>query len=277
MSSFDSVRLGRIGIWRRYQPGPGIVPELEALGYGALWLGSSPSLDDARAYLEASEEITIATGILNIWQHDPADVARQHLELSSAYPGSFLLGIGVGHPEATSDYTRPLTAMRKFFDGLDAGGVPREEMVAAALGPKMLDLAAERSLGTHPYFTTPEHTRFARERVGPDALVAPELAVVVETDAERAREDARAYAATYLGLSNYTSNLLRYGFTEADIADGGSDRFIDAMVLWGDADTVRRGLREHFAAGATHVCLHPVHADGDFAARDRMLATLADT
>ncbi len=252
------MRLGKIGIWRRHQPGPGIVPELEALGYGALWLGSSPSLDDARTYLEASEEITIATGILNIWQHDPADVARQHLELSAQYPGSFLLGIGVGHPEATSDYTRPLTAMRKFFDGLDAGGVPREERVAAALRPKMLDLAAERSLGTHPYFTTPEHTRFARERVGPDALVAPEVAVVVEPDAERAREDARAYAATYLGLSNYTSNLLRFGFTEADIAGGGSDRLIDAVIPHGRAEQIAEAVQAHFDAGADHVCLQPL-------------------
>jgi probable F420-dependent oxidoreductase len=252
------VELGRIGIWRRHQPGPGIVPVLEQLGYGTFWLGSSPSLADARTYLDASEEIVIATGILNIWQHEPADVAREHVELAAAYPGSFLLGIGVGHPEATSDYKRPLTAMRRFFDGLDAGGVPREEMVAAALGPKMLDLAAERSLGTHPYFTTPEHTRFARERVGPDALVAVEVAVVVETDAERAREDARAYAATYLGLTNYTSNLLRFGFTEADIADGGSDRLIDAVIPHGSAEAIAEAVRAHFDAGADHVCLQPL-------------------
>ena len=252
------MRLGRIGIWRRYQPGPGIVPELEALGYGTLWLGSSPSLADARTYLEASEEITIATGILNIWQHEPADVAREHLALTAAYPGSFLLGIGVGHPEATSDYKRPLTAMRNFFDGLDAGGVPREEMVAAALGPKMLDLAAERSLGTHPYFTTPDHTRFARERVGSDALVAVEVAVVVETDTERARADARAYAKLYLGLTNYTSNLLRFGFTEADIADGGSDRLIDEVIPNGSAEAIAEAVQAHFDAGADHVCLQPL-------------------
>ena len=211
------MRIGRLGVWRRHQPGPAIVPELEALGYDTLWLGSSPSLAQARPYLEASEQITIATGILNIWQHEPADVAAQHAELTRAFPGSFLLGIGVGHPEATSDYTRPLSAMRAFFDGLDAAEtpVPRDERIAAALGPKMLDLAAERSLGTHPYFTTPDHTRFARERVGPDAIVAVEVAVVVETDPEQARADARAYAATYLGLGNYTSNLLRFGFSEA--------------------------------------------------------------
>ena len=253
-------RLGRLGVWRRHQPGPGIVPELEALGYGTLWLGSSPSLEQARAYLEASEEITIATGILNIWQHEPADVAAQHAELTQAFPGSFLLGVGVGHPEATSDYTKPLSAMRAFFDGLDAADtpVPRDERIAAALGPKMLDFAAERSLGTHPYFTTPEHTRFARERVGPDALVAPELAVVVETDPERAREDARAFAATYLGLTNYTSNLLRFGFTEADIADGGSDRLIDAVIPHGSAEEVAEAVQAHFDAGADHVCVQPL-------------------
>ena len=226
----------------------------------ALWLGSSPSLAQARPFLEASEEITIATGILNIWQHEPADVAAQHAELTREFPGSFLLGIGVGHPEATSDYTKPLSAMRAFFDGLDAAEtpVPRDERIAAALGPKMLDLAAERSLGTHPYFTTPEHTRFARERVGPGALVAPELAVVVETDPERAREDARAYAATYLQLSNYTSNLLRFGFTEADIADGGSDRLIDAVIPHGSAEQIAEAVQAHFDAGADHVCLQPL-------------------
>jgi probable F420-dependent oxidoreductase len=252
------MRLGRLGVWRRHQPGPGIVPELEALGYDTLWLGSSPSLAQARTYLEASEQITIATGILNIWQHEPAAVAAQHAELTRDFPGSFLLGIGVGHPEATSDYTKPLSAMRAFFDGLDAGGAPRDEMIAAALGPKMLDLAAERSLGTHPYFTTPEHTRFARERVGPDAIVAPEVAVVVETDPEQARKDARAYAATYLGLTNYTSNLLRFGFTEADIADGGSDRLIDAVIPHGSAEQIAAAVQAHYDAGADHVCLQPL-------------------
>jgi probable F420-dependent oxidoreductase len=254
------VRLGRLGVWRRHQSGPGIVPELEALGYDALWLGSSPSLAQARPYLEASEQMTIATGILNIWQHEPADVAAQHAELTRDFPGSFLLGIGVGHPEATSDYTRPLSAMRAFFDGLDAAEtpVPHDERIAAALGPKMLDLAAERSLGTHPYFTTPEHTRFARERVGPGAIVAAEVAVVVEPDQERAREDARAYAATYLGLSNYTSNLLRFGFTEADIADGGSDRLIDAVIPHGSAEAIAEAVQAHYDAGADHVCLQPL-------------------
>jgi probable F420-dependent oxidoreductase len=254
------MRLGRLGVWRRHQPGPAIVPEVEALGYDTLWLGSSPSLAQARAYLEAAGEITIATGILNIWQHEPADVAAQHAELTREFPGSFLLGIGVGHPEATSDYTRPLSAMRAFFDGLDAAEtpVPRDERIAAALGPKMLDLAAERSLGTHPYFTTPDHTRFARERLGPDAVVAVEVAVVVETDPEQARADARAYAATYLGLGNYTSNLLRFGFSEADLADGGSDRLIDAVIPHGSAEAIAEAVQAHYEAGADHVCLQPL-------------------
>src|SRR3954452_18525976 len=252
--------LGRIGIWRRHQLGTDGVPELEALGYTALWLGGSPAVQDARPYLEVTTSLTVATGILNVWQHDPGDVAAAHAGLTADYPGRFLLGIGIGHPEATSEYRRPLTTMREFFDGLDAGAppVPREERVAAALGPKMLDLAAERSLGTHPYFTTPEHTRFARERLGPDALVAPEVAVVVETDAERAREDARAYAATYLRLRNYTSNLLRFGFTEADIVDGGSDRLIDAVIPHGSPEAIAEAVQAHYDAGADHVCLQPL-------------------
>jgi probable F420-dependent oxidoreductase len=254
------MRLGQIGIWRRRQAGAGVVGEIEALGFGALWVGSSPSLDEVRPFLEGSSTMTIATGILNIWRHDPADVAAQHAELARAFPGRFLLGIGVGHPESTSDYTRPLSAMRAFFDGLDAAArpVPQEERIAAALGPKMLDLAAERSLGTHPYFTTPDHTRFARERVGPDALVAPELAVVLESDADAAREAARAYAATYLRLRNYTSNLLRFGFTERDVAGGGSDRLIDAVIPHGSVEEVAEAVRAHLDAGADHVCLQPL-------------------
>ena len=183
------MELGRLGVWRRRQDGPGVLPELEALGYSAFWIGSSPSVAQARPFLEAVSTMTIATGILNVWQHEPADVAAEHAQTARAFPGRFLLGVGIGHPEATSRYTKPLTAMREFLDGLDAGDppVPRDERVLAALGPKMLDLASERSLGAHTYFVTPEHTRFARERVGSDRVVAPEVAVVVDTDAESAR------------------------------------------------------------------------------------------
>ncbi|HEY0363302.1 MAG TPA: TIGR03620 family F420-dependent LLM class oxidoreductase, partial [Solirubrobacteraceae bacterium] len=194
------MRLGQVGIWRRRHDGVEGVGEIEALGYGALWVGGSPSVAEVRPFLERSSTLTVATGILNVWQHEPGDVAAQRAELVRAFPGRFLLGIGVGHPEATAEYESPLAKMSAFFDGLDAAPepVPKDERVAAALGPKMLDLAAQRSLGTHTYFITPEHTRFARERVGPDVLVAPELAVVVERDEETARAIARKYAALYL-------------------------------------------------------------------------------
>jgi probable F420-dependent oxidoreductase len=254
------MELGRLGVWRRRQDGLEGLDEIEALGYGTFWIGSSPSVEEARPFLERASRITVATGILNIWRHEPADVAAAHAELRRAFPDRFLLGIGVGHPEAISEYRKPLSAMRAFFDGLDAAPepVPRDERIAAALGPKMLELAAERSLGAHPYFVPVEHTRFARETIGPDALLAPEVAVAVEPDAETARQHARAYAATYLQASNYTRNLLRFGFTEADIADGGSDRLIDAVIPHGTAGAVAEAVRSHLDAGADHVCLQPL-------------------
>jgi probable F420-dependent oxidoreductase len=254
------MRLGEIGIWRLHHQGVAMTREIEALGFSALWLGGSPSLAQARPFLEASSTLTVATGILNVWQHEPADVAEQHAELRRAFPGRFLLGVGIGHPEATSDYRRPLTTMRRFLDGLDAGEtpVPRDERVLAALGPKMLDLAAERSLGAHTYFATPEHTRSARERLGRGALLAPELAIVLETDAGAARAIARDYAAGYLRRRNYVSNLRRIGFTEEDLAGGGSDRLIDAVIPHGSADEVAEAVRAHLRAGADHVCLQPL-------------------
>jgi probable F420-dependent oxidoreductase len=258
------MKLGTIGIWRRHQEGQEGVAEIEAAGFGALWVGGSPSLEQVRPFLERSSTLTVATGILNVWQHEPADVAAQRAELVRAFPGRFLLGIGVGHPEATAEYESPLAKMSAFFDGLDAAPepVPKDERVAAALGPKMLDLAARRSLGTHTYFITPEHTRFARERVGPDALLAPELAVVVEPDDETARAIARKYAALYLDRSNYTNNLLRFGFTERDVADGGSDRLIDAVVPHGSAQAVAEAVRAHLDAGADQVALQPLGHGG---------------
>jgi len=251
---------GPIGIWRVHRQRGDVAAEIEALGFPALWLGGSPSVEDARPFLERTSTLTVTTGILNVWRHEPAAVAAAHAQLTREFPGRFLLGIGVGHPEATAAYTRPLTKMREFFDGLDGAEppVPRDERLAAALGPKMLDLAVRRSLGTHPYFTPPEHTRFARERVGPDALVAPELAVVLETDVDRARETARAYTEGYLRRRNYTRNLLRFGFTERDVAGGGSDRLIDAIVPHGSAEEIAEAARAHLDAGADHVCLQPL-------------------
>ncbi|MEA2124946.1 MAG: hypothetical protein QOI80_1728 [Solirubrobacteraceae bacterium] len=264
------MELGRIGIWasalrmggREHLPEAASVAE--GLGYGTFWLGGSPPARALRPLLEATTTMVAATGILNVWQEQPADAAREHDALAAAYPGRVLLGIGIGHPEATSDYTRPLKTMRDFFDGLDAADppVPRDQRCAAALGPKMLALAAERSLGTHTYFTVSAHTRAAREAVGPGGLVAPEVACVVDPDPDSGRAKAREYAALYLGLRNYTSNLLRFGFTEDDLGDGGSDRLIDAVVPHGTAEHIAEHVQAHFAAGADHICLQVVGRTG---------------
>ena len=275
----DLASLGRIGIWRRYQEGAEGVAELEELGFGTLWLGGSPAPADARPFLEGTRTLTIATGILNVWRHEPADVAAEHGRLNDEFGGRFLLGIGIGHPEATSEYRRPVATMRSFFDGLDAAErpVPRDQRVAAALGPKMLDLAAERSLGAHPYLTPVEHTRFARERVGPGVLVAPELTVVVEPDVETGRRLARDFAGAYLDRSNYAANLRRHGFTEDDLADGGSARLIDAIVPHGAPEQIAEAVQAHFDAGADHVCLQPVGHEGvplgDYRALARVLTS----
>ena len=263
------MELGRFGVWTSYrqigEENAGEAAKLvEDLGLGAFWLGGSPKVPAVRPLLAATEHLTVATGILNVWQNDPAEVAVQHHQLTTEFPDRFLLGVGIGHPEATSDYQHPLKAMREFFDGLDGGPtpIPRAQRCMAALGPKMLELCGERSRGTHTYFVPVEHTRAAREQLGPDALIAPELACVVETDPDRARTSAREYAQLYLALRNYTGNLRRFGFTDEDIADGGSDRLIDAIVPHGTAEQIIAVARAHLDAGADHVCLQPVGAVG---------------
>jgi len=249
--------IGRLGIWRRRMDGTEGLAEIEAAGYSAVWVGASPSVEQARPFLEATTAMTVATGILNVWQHDPAAVAAAHAETTDAFPGRFVLGLGIGHPEATAEYKSPLQTMREYLDGLDAAPrpVPRTERVLAALGPKMLDLAGGRAGGAHTYFVTPQHTGAAREALGTDALIATEVAVVVEPDAETARKIAREYARAYLGLTNYTANLRRFGYTEQDVADGGSDRLIDAVIPHGTAGAVADALRAHLDAGADHVAV----------------------
>ena len=226
--------------------------------------GRLPHVADIRPILEATSTLVAATGILNVWSNEPGETAAADADLRADFPGRVMLGIGIGHPEATSDYRRPLTAMRTFLDGLDASPSPPpvDERCLAALGPKMLDLAGERTAGTHPYFVPVEHTRSARERLGPGALVAPELACVVDTDPVRARAVARDYAKLYLGLRNYTKNLLDFGFTERDLADGGSDRLIDAIIPQGSAELIAEVARAHLDAGADHVCLQPLGEEG---------------
>jgi probable F420-dependent oxidoreductase len=263
------VQLGEIGIWTSYraigEENAGQAAKLaEDLGFGAFWLGGSPRLPTVGPLLDATEHLIAATGIVNVWQYTPDKLAAEHAELTRAFPGRLLLGIGIGHPEATSEYSKPLSTMRAFLDGLDAADtpVPRNERCMAALGPKMLDLSAKRSLGALPYFVPVEHTRFARERMGDGALLATELACVLDTDPERGRAKARNYARLYLGLRNYTSNLLRFGFTNEDITDDGSDRLIDAIVPHGSAKEIAAVVREHLDAGADHICLQAVGVSG---------------
>jgi probable F420-dependent oxidoreductase len=265
----SEMRLREIGIWTSYRSiGEDNAAEAaklaEDLGFGAFWLGGSPLLPSVRPLLQATDQLIVATGILNVWANEPAQVAAEHAELTREFPGRLLLGIGIGHPEATSDYARPLSAMRGFLDGLDRADtpVPPDERCLAALGPKMLELSAERSLGAHTYFVPVTHTRHARERLGAVTLLAPELACVVDPDPERGRATARKYAELYLGLSNYTSNLLKLGFTESAIADGGSDQLIDAIIPHGTADEIAQAAGRHLAAGADHVCLQPVGVSG---------------
>jgi probable F420-dependent oxidoreductase len=263
------MEIGEIGIWTSYRAfgiehAGEAAQFVEQLGYGVFWVGGSPHVADIRPVLEATSTLVAATGILNVWINDPGETAEADAALRANSPGRFMLGVGIGHPEATSDYRRPLQTMRAFLDGLDASPTPPpvDGRCLAALGPKMLDLAGERTAGTHPYFTTVEHTRFARERLGSSKLVAPELACVVDTDPVRAKAVAREYAKLYLGLRNYTKNLLDFGFTERDLADGGSDRLIDAVIPQGSADQIAEVARAHLDAGADHVCIQPLGEEG---------------
>lgn len=263
------VTLGTFGVWTVYrhigEENAGEAAALVAdLGFGTFWLGGSPRLPDVRPLLEAGDALTVATGIVNVWAYDPQQLAREYADLSPRFGDRLLVGIGIGHPEATSDYTRPLASTRAFLDGIDAAPepIPPDRRALAALGPKMLDLCRERSRGTLTYFVGPDHTRAARDRLGDGPLIATELACVLDTDSERARAAGRRYAEMYLGLGNYTSNLLRHGFTEQDIADGGSDRLIDTIVPHGSAEEIAAAARAHLEAGADHVCLQPVGGTG---------------
>ena len=263
------MQLGEFGVWTTYraigEENAGAAARLvEDLGFGTFWLGGSPQLPALRPLLESTERIVVATGILNVWASEPDRVAREFAELDAYFPGRVLLGIGIGHPEATGRYRKPMAAMQAFLDGLDTATapVPRTGRCLAALGPKMLALSAERSLGAHTYFVPVDHTRAARERLGETPILAPELACVLDDDVESARAKARAYASLYLGLRNYTNNLLNHGFSQQDIADGGSDELIDAIIPHGRADEIAAAAHQHLTAGADHVCLQTVGIAG---------------
>jgi probable F420-dependent oxidoreductase len=267
--------IGRIGIWTGVLDA---VPStesrrlagvIEELGFPTLWipetLGRDPFIT-AALVLGATSRLKIATGIANIYARDAVTMVNTQRTLEEAFPGRFLLGLGVSHHHLVErfrhhDYSRPYSKMVEYLEQMDGamflavGPAERPPTVLAALGPKMLRLAAEKAAGAHPYFVPVEHTAQAREILGPDPILAPEQMVVLETDRTRAREMARQGMAIYLRAPNYTNNLLRLGFTEEDFADGGSDRLVDAIVVTGDVGAVRDRVEAHFAAGASHVCV----------------------
>jgi probable F420-dependent oxidoreductase len=259
MSTQWQERLGPFGIWRgAWQTTPALAAQLEQLGYRALWLGGSPGGDlvIVDELLDATSGLTIGTSIVNIWKDDAAVVAESFRRIEARHPGRFILGIGAGHPEATQEYSSPYAALQTYVDRLLEGGVPAQSLVLAALGPKVLRLAGTRAAGAIPYLVPAEHTRLARELLGPGPLLAPEHKVVPDTDARRARElGGRRVRNPYLGLVNYTSNLRRLGFTDEDLEGNGSDRLIDALVAHGTGDQIAAQLSAHLEAGADHVCI----------------------
>ena len=249
--------LGRYGVWTFGVPKPEQAEEIEKLGYGAVWIGGSPAgnLEYVEPILERTENLTVATGIINVWTAPADEVAEAYHRVEDAYPGRFLLGIGIGHPEHTEEYRKPYDVLVEYLDALDAKKVPTSRRVIAALGPRVLKLSAQRSAGAHPYLTTPQHTGEARNLLGPTVFIAPEHKVVLARDAEASREIGRQTVDFYLGLSNYLNNWKRLGFTDDDLAKPGSDRFIDAVVAHGTPDAIAARLNEHLESGADHVSI----------------------
>ena len=276
------IDIGRVGLWTgaldQLASSEAIewVAEAESLGYGAMWIpetiGRDPFITATRL-LDGTTTIAVATGIANIYARDPLTMANTQRSLEEAFPGRFLLGLGVSHHTLVEwvrkhDYSKPLSYMRDYLAAMDkamfraVGPQDRPETVLAALGPKMLELSATAAAGAHPYFVPPEHTAIARAAIGPDAKLYPEQMVILETDAGKAREIARTNMAVYLGLPNYANNLIRLGFSEADVdKDNPSDKVVDAIVAWGDVDACKARVDEHFAAGADHVCVQVLAAD----------------
>lgn len=254
--------LGRFGSFGR-----GVTPqqatEIEALGYGAVWVGGSPpaALSWVEPILQATTTLCVATGIVNIWSAPAQRVAESFHRIEAAYPGRFLLGIGVGHAEMISEYRKPYNALVEYLDRLDDYGVPANRRVVAALGPRVLGLSARRSAGAHPYLTTPEHTARARELIGPSAFLAPEHKVVLTTDSARARTVGRQALDMYFNLANYRNNWKRLGFTDDEVSRPGSDRLVDAVVAYGTPDAIAARLNEHLLAGADHVPIQVLTED----------------
>ncbi len=268
----------RFSVWHRSSDlPPSLAPALEEAGFARLWLGAmTGDLMAAEAALRTTTELHVASGIVNVWRDDAATVAASFHRLEERYPGRFLLGVGTGHPEATAGWGKPYEVLSRYLDVLDEHGVPRGRRVLAALGPRVLALARDRSAGAHPYLVTPEHTRRARAILGDGPLLAPEHKAVLVADQERARAIGRAKVRTpYLGLVNYRTNLRRLGFTDEDMADGGSDRLVDALVAHGTPDTVADRLAAHLDAGADEVAVQVLAPSPDDDLRP-LLVTLAE-
>lgn len=286
---------GRIGVWHGlFTRGPvqaarAAAAEIEQLGYGTLWVSEGPGTKDpfssAAVLLAATERIAVGTGIASIWGRDATATAAASATLAEAFPGRFILGLGVSHSPIVAgrghDYAKPLAAMRAYLEGMDEAepSLPKPERPAprllAALRPKMLELARDQADGAHPYLVPPEHTALAREILGPDRLLVPEQGVVVESDPATARALAREHLSYYLPMPNYVNNWRALGYTDEDFADGGSDRLVDALVAWGDAETVAERIHAHLDAGADHVALQPLTAIPTLPAVTTTLHTLA--
>ncbi len=273
--------LGRVGVWsfalqaKPARQAQSALATYRAAGYSAAWfpesIGSKEAMSHAAILLAGGSEMVVATGIASIYARDAAAMVNGARTLAEAYPGRFVLGIGVSHAPSVASrgglYGPPVKTMTAYLDAMDAaaytgpGSRDRPPVLLAALGPRMLELAGERTDGAHPYFVPVEHTRMARERLGPEGVLAVEVTAVLETDAALARETARSFAVRYLGLENYANNLRRLGWPDEDLADGGSNRLLDAVVPQGDAAAIARRVREHLDAGADHVCVQLRAAD----------------
>lgn len=279
--SKPTVDIGRVGIWfggvdaLTTSDAQRAVQLVEELGFGAMWIAEAVGRDpfaSAAVLLSATKTLPIATGIANIYARDPMTMRAGQYTLAEAFPNRFLLGMGVSHGHLVAgvrkhDYSKPYSYMVNYLDKMDSayfmakGPEADPGRVLAALGPKMLELSASKANGAHPYFTTPDHTKSARDIMGSDVLLAPEQMVIFNTDPTEARRIARAGMKIYMGLPNYANNLKRTGFTDDDFADGGSDRLVDAIVAWGDEDAIVKRVAEHHAAGADHVCVQVLRDD----------------
>lgn len=263
--------VGKYGIWNVGLRGEDLehrgeraesAAELEELGFGTLWVGGSGSARNAVPLIEATSKVVVGTSVQNIWEHDAMAAAASFTAVEAAHPGRFVLGLGVGHAKVVEGYHHPYATLTAYLDTLGKAGVPGRGVMIAALGPRMLKLAADRTAGSIPYLVTPEHTAQARGILGADALLAPELKVILDPDPSDARSLARQNLAPYLGFENYTNNWLRHGFTEDDLTGGGSDRLIDALFAWGDESRIRNQIDTFLSAGADHVALQVVTPEG---------------